>query len=508
MLGRTVGEWAVSPDSCPELAQLVTAINERNVEAYNSGVAALDVARAEQDAERRLGKLVRTLQSVHPQLADLLATSAADQEWDARIRDLPAAWAWSKAQQFVQRWRNAAEERRLANEFDQVEDRIRRVTEEIRYNFTSKSNLYGLLSARSGRDAVVRLREHFRCMPEIINWSSRQFYGEEGLPGLVPLREWTANDLKPLRVEFVEGAVAEGRSQTKRNRIEAKRIVEQLVECLNNPRYAHKTFGVIALQSAAQVKLLDLEIMAATTPEQREDHKIRVGTAPNFQGDERDVIFLSMVVADPPNAQSAQMWQQAYNVAASRAKDQMWLFSSVKRTDLKHNDLRASLMNYMLDPPSVFGPSPSLDSVSATQPCEPFDSLFEQRVFREIKRRGYHAVPQYRVGSRSLDLVVVGAGGRLAVECDGHYWHTSPSQQVSDARRDRELRRMGWDVVRIRESEYEFDPARELAPLWARLAERGIHPRDDEGTSNGRAEWNPVDLSEDEAPSSEQEVLS
>jgi very-short-patch-repair endonuclease len=115
-------------------------------------------------------------------------------------------------------------------------------------------------------------------------------------------------------------------------------------------------------------------------------------------------------------------------------------------------------------------------------------------------------VPQYRVGSRSLDIVVVGAGGRLAVECDGHYWHTSPSQQVSDARRDRELRRMGWEVVRIRESEYEFDPVRELGPLWARLAERGIHPRDDEVTSNGHAEWNPVDLPEDEAPS-EQEVL-
>lgn len=633
-LGEVVRGLAALPDSCPELAALVTAITDRDIEVYQAGLASIEVARVEQEKERRLGALYRTLRSVHPQLADLLARTARDPEWDRRVVDLPGAWAWSKAHQFVQKWRNADEERRLVAEFDQVEDQVRRTTErlaaaralhacmarmsdtharalrsyrehmshvgggggrkasefrkaaraamekakdavpawvvplpnlldniaatrdsfdvvivdeasqvglenlfllwmaprvivvgddkqctpgqtrmgkidelfsrlkehlgdldhEIRLHFTSKSNLYGLLSARSGKDAVVRLREHFRCMPEIINWSSSQFYGEEGLPGLVPLRERKTTDLNPLEVVFVENAEIEGRAQQKRNRIEAKRIVEQLVTCLADPRYEDKTFGVIVLQGYGQVRLLDLEIMAATTPEQREDHKIRVGTPPNFQGDERDVIFLSMVVADPPHLQAAQTWQQAYNVAASRAKDQMWLFSSVRPPDLKPGDLRASLMNYMLAPPSVFGPSPSVESVSATRQCEPFDSLFEQRVYREIKQRGYYAVPQYQVGSRSLDIVVIGAGGRLAVECDGHYWHTSPSQQISDGRRDRELRRMGWDVVRIRESEYEFDAERELSALWTRLVERGIHPGDHERTLNGLTEWTPVAL--------------
>jgi very-short-patch-repair endonuclease len=636
-LGRTVGALAELPDSCPELATLVTAIADRDVEAYGHGLAAVAVARAEQEDEQRLGALYRTLEAVHPQLADLMAATADDAEWDVRVRELPAAWAWSKAQWFVQAWRNADEERRLVAEFDHVEDQAWRVTEklvaakalyacmarmsdtharalrsyrehmshvgagggrkagefrkaaraamakakdavpawvvplpnlldniaahrdsfdvvivdeasqvgienlfllwmaprvivvgddkqctpgpgrmgqleemfsklgehladidqEIRMNFTAKSHLYGMLSARSGKDAVVRLREHFRCMPEIINWSSTQFYGENGLPGLVPLRERKGTDLEPLRVEFVANAYIEGRNQQKRNPTEAKSIVDTLVECLGDPRYADKTFGVISLQSGAQVKLLDHAIMAATTPQQREDHKIRVGTAPNFQGDERDVIFLSMVVADPPHLQAAASWQQMYNVAASRAKDQMWLFSSVAQADLKRGDLRRSLMDYMLSPPSVFGPSPELAAVSETRPCEPFDSLFEQRVFREIRRRGYHAVPQYRVGSRSLDIVVVGEGGRLAVECDGHYWHTSPSQQISDARRDRELRRMGWDVVRIRESEYEFDPARELGPLWTRLAERGIGPEFRDDTATDRSEWTPVELLND-----------
>jgi very-short-patch-repair endonuclease len=631
-LQSKVATLAGSPNSCSELGILLQAVGERDLEAYRKGIDAVDIARRDRTDELRRAQLARTLRAVHPQLFELIERTAADPAWDARLGDLPAAWAWSKAEQYMLTTRNADEERRLGVEFDQVEDEVKRVTErlagvqalqaclarmtdthamalrsyrehmshvgagggsktreyrkaaraamhkakgavpawvvplpnlldniaavrdsfdvvivdeasqvgleqlfllwmaprvivvgddkqctpganrlgqieplfaklqehlgdmeeEIRMNFTAKSNLYGLLSARSGKDAVVRLREHFRCMPEIINWSSSQFYGEESRPGLVPLRERKATDLEPLKVVHVDGAYTEGNGTSRRNPTEAKRIVDQLATCLADPRYNGKTFGVVVLQGTGQLKLLEHEINAAISVEDREKRRIRVGIPPTFQGDERDVIFLSMVVAEPPRAQRAQLAQQGYNVAASRARDQMWLFSSVRLTDLKPDDLRASLMGYMLRPPSVFGQSPSLDDVSENKPCEPFESLFEQRVFREIKSRGYHIVPQYKVGTRRLDLVIVGRGGRLAVECDGHRWHTSTTQQVSDARRDRELNRMGWDVVRIRESEFEFSVGRELAPLWARLEEREIYSGDVvEGVVR---DWAPVEL--------------
>ena len=264
---------------------------------------------------------------------------------------------------------------------------------------------------------------------------------------------------------------------------------------VSNLNTGSKTFGIVVLQGGTgQIKLLENKINAAISPEERQDRAIHVGNAPNFQGDERDVIFLSMVVGEPPNAQYWTGARQTYNVAASRAKDQMWLFTSVGLDQLKPDDLRASLLGYMKKPPAVFGKSPALEAVNATQPCDPFDSLFEQQVFREIKQRGYHVVAQHKVGSRSLDLVITGDGGRLAVECDGHYWHTSPGQQVSDARRDRELRRMGWDLVRIRESEFEFDSVRELTPLWRRLEERGIHPHAAPPDTDG--EWTPISLPE------------
>jgi very-short-patch-repair endonuclease len=302
----------------------------------------------------------------------------------------------------------------------------------------------------------------------------------------------------------VEGAAIQGRESRQRNEAEARELVRQLACCLDDPAYAGKSFGVVVLQSfTGHLQMLQHLINEFITPEQQQQRRIRVGTAPNFQGDERDVIFLSMVVAQRPHKATSTLYRQMYNVAVSRARDQLWLFTSVGLDQLAPDDLRASLMGYMLDPPSVFGPSPELHEVSATSPTKPFGSLFEQQVFRKIRERGFHVVPQYPVGRRNLDLVVVGRGGRIAVECDGHYWHAHLEAQVNDARRDHELARMRWQTVRVRESEFAFDPDRELASLWRTLDDKGIRPGD--VSRAGASGWTPVNLPDEEPTVTEDE---
>ncbi|WP_165550044.1 AAA domain-containing protein [Kribbella speibonae] len=374
------------------------------------------------------------------------------------------------------------------------------VDTDIRRLYTPKSNLYDILSARSGKAGLIRLREHFRCVPEIITWSSKQFYelGETGTSGgLIPLREREANALPPLQVTVVPDAHIEGAGDRRRNRLEASMIVDTLAQCLDDPAYVGKSFGIVVLQSVkGHLQLLEHLVNQRIAPDVRQERQIRIGTAPDFQGDERDVVFLSMVVAETPAKATAEPFRQAYNVAASRARDQLWLFSSVALEDLKPGDLRTSLMAYMLQPPSAFGMSPAVEEVSETARVMPFESLFEQRVFREIRGRGYHVVPQYPVGSRRIDLVVVGDGSRIAIECDGHRWHTSAQDQANDARRDRELGRMRWRTVRIRESEFEFDRDHELAPLWQLLEDQGIRPQAAEPVDTN---WSPVELDDEMA---------
>jgi very-short-patch-repair endonuclease len=378
--------------------------------------------------------------------------------------------------------------------FDRLDTLLADVPAAFRSGFEPQSNLYELLSARFPQ--VIRLTEHFRCMPEIIGWSSKQFYDNR----LEPLRQFGTDRLDPLQVVFVEGAYTEGRDTNIRNPIEAKHIVERLHQLLADPAYVGGTIGVIALQGTGQVRLIESMIVESIDPAIREQRDLQVGTPPQFQGDQRDVILLSMVITTPGRALTSRDDQRRFNVAASRARDQMLLFTSVRPDQLKSIDLRRSLLGYMQNPPSWQEPMPALDDVREDVRQRPFDSLFEQRVFLQLRQRGYHVIPQYPVNDRRIDLVVVGAGGRLAVECDGQAWHTSPAQVNEDLEREHDLRRLGWRFWRIRESEFCFDPGRALQPLWQELDRRGIKPGpapNDRG--QGRiSDWSPIDLPDDE----------
>ena len=85
------------------------------------------------------------------------------------------------------------------------------------------------------------------------------------------------------------------------------------------------------------------------TPHQWDERRLRVGTPPDFQGDERHVVFLSMVVAPDQNiaAMTRTEYRRRFNVAASRAQDQLWLFHSRTVDTLRPTDLRHSLLTYL-----------------------------------------------------------------------------------------------------------------------------------------------------------------
>jgi very-short-patch-repair endonuclease len=380
--------------------------------------------------------------------------------------------------------------------YDRLDEYLADVPEYLRLEFTPKSNLFSLLSTRFG--SVVRLREHFRCMPEIIGWSSAQFYSDAPL---IPLRQFGADRLLPLRTTYVSGAYTDGSSSTLTNQVEAEAIVKQIQLCMMDPAYDGKTMGVIALQSAAQVRLLDDLIDVAIPSDQREKRRLRVGTAPDFQGDERNVIFLSMVVAGSEKITSMTQrdWQRRFNVAATRAEDQMWLFHSTTIDKLKSTDLRRSLLSYVMSPPQVFGGDQHLDLRWDSEKREPFGSKFEQRVFLKIREKGYFITPQFEVNGRFIDLVVSGAKGRLAVECDGDYWHSSRDDQMADLDRQLELERAGWRFVRIRESDFNRNPDKSLEHLWTELDRRGIHPNDLRPQDAPASEsWSPLGLTIEE----------
>jgi very-short-patch-repair endonuclease len=363
----------------------------------------------------------------------------------------------------------------------------------MRATLTPRSSVFSTMRTRFGQ--VIRLREHFRCMPEIITWSSQMFYGDAPL---VPMRQHGADRLQPLRTTYVPAAFTEGQDAQLHNVVEAEAIVDAVVGCLEDSAYDDRTLGVVVLQGRAQVDLIREALFRRVDPETWERRKIRIGTPPDFQGDERHVVFLSLVTA--PNHQRASQTrldaQRAYNVAASRAQDQLWLFHSVTSDQLRPDDLRSQLLTYMTSVP-VAAAAAMPDDVSDDERHPSFDSLFEQRVFRRIQQRGYHVTPQVEVNGRRIDLVITGSQGKLAVECDGDTWQSSPEQVASDFARELELRRCGWHFWRVRESWYLLDPEAALADLWLVLDNRGITTTRIEGAV-AESDWRPGALSAEE----------
>ncbi len=344
--------------------------------------------------------------------------------------------------------------------------------------FSPNRSLFDIASGLAGSRGQLMLKEHFRCMPEIIGFSNEYFYQGR----LQALRQYGTDRLAPLRTFYVADGMLAGRGQKAVNRAEAEQLVEQIVHCCADSAYDDRTMGVVTLQSGSQQTLIEDMLSERLSFEEREERRIRVGTAAAFQGDERDVMFLSAVYApfdtdgEPrrPGPFSSEAYQQAVNVAASRARDQVWLFHSFVQTDLGETDLRRHYLDY-LGRPHQEQDGTGLAEVPADERVEPFDSLFEQRVYRALRERGYRVLPQYPAGGYRIDLVVEGGTRRLAVECDGDAFHTE-ANAADDAARQRELERVGWTFVRIRGSRFFRDPEQALQPLWKQLEEMGIAP--------------------------------
>src|SRR5207244_3485394 len=128
-----------------------------------------------------------------------------------------------------------------------------------------------------------------------------------------------------------------------------------------------------------------------------------------FQGDERDIIFLTMVSA--PRADGKRLWPMTsekhfrrFNVAASRARDQAWLFHSVSLADINPQCVRYKLLEYYTNPNVATTEVGETDLETlkrhlqnaykgANSPPKPFDSWFEVDVFLRIVDRGYRAIP-------------------------------------------------------------------------------------------------------------------
>jgi very-short-patch-repair endonuclease len=228
----------------------------------------------------------------------------------------------------------------------------------------------------------------------------------------------------------------------------------------------------------------------------------------NIQGDERDVILISVgygktvegYLAHAFGPLSGEGGERRLNVLISRAKLRCEVFANFTGADIELERTRArgvAALKLFL----TFAETGNFglgESVS-----DEHDSEFEAQVCRRLRSLGYDVKTQIGASGFRVDLAVSDPEkpGRfvLGIECDGAQYHSSRSARDRDRLRQQVLEAHGWVIHRIWSTDWYLRPEEELKKVEAAIAGARAEWRERDEQAAGRSKAVPLSFaSEDE----------
>ncbi len=323
--------------------------------------------------------------------------------------------------------------------------------------------------------AGLMLRWHYRSMhPSLIEVSNHEFYGDDLV--CPPSPERPRRDFG-LSFVHVEGEYDRGR---RRNNPREAEIVGQKV--LRHAReYPDRTLGVVALSVAQRDTIRDrVEFMRTEHPEldafcrEAGDEPFFVKNLENVQGDERDVIFISIGYGKDASGYMSMSFgpvsgdggERRLNVLFTRARQTCRVFSTIRHGDIRLDATRHAgprvLKRFL-----KFAETGELDVPIVTG--GEMDSPFEEAVAKALQGHGYRVAAQVGSSRFLIDLAVYDPDdeGRflLAVECDGARYHSSSWARERDRLRQAVLEQKGWKFHRIWSTDWFYNRDVEVRKL-------------------------------------------
>ncbi len=359
-------------------------------------------------------------------------------------------------------------------------------------------SILGLFVARGLPQRM--LRWHYRSRHQsLIAVSNSQFY--ENKLFIVP-SPYTEEAGMGLRFHYVEKGVFESGTSNS-NPIEAKKVATAILEHIqSNPELS---LGV-ATFSVSQRKAIqdELELLRRLNPQYEDFFHAHPGepffikNLENIQGDERDVIMISVGYAR--NAQGylamrfgplgSQGGERRLNVLISRAKRRCEVFASITDEDI---DLeRAKGVGVLAF--KLFLQYARTGRLSMSTPSgRPMDSVFEEQVAAALQAKGYQVHPQVGIAGFFIDLAIADPElpGRylLGIECDGSAYHSSRSARERDRLRQAVLEDHGWIIHRIWSTDWFQRPEEQLQKVIDAIenAKGELNSRAEHKSLNSRA---------------------
>ena len=355
-----------------------------------------------------------------------------------------------------------------------------------------------ILDVLSAALPIRRLTWHYRSRDErLISFANTQMY--DGALVTFP----GTSDEAVIRLEVVDGSapVQPGQEAIESTQAEVDRVVQLiLTHARTRPG---ESLGVIALGVKHATRIGDALRIALTDGlgvgvgdffDEDRAERFFVKNLERVQGDERDAIILSIGYGKTPHGRVLHRFgplnleggERRLNVAITRARRRMTVVSSFTAADLDPTRLKArgavmlrDFLVYAAHGGAQAAP-PALDRADSSgefdavgqdvMPRAPLDPLIADLAFR-LQSEGLVVYPGYGTSAQRLDLAVEDPHrpGRvlLAVESDGLRYAAMSSTRDRDRLRVEQLRRLGWEHVRVWSTDLFRDPARDVARVTA-----------------------------------------
>jgi hypothetical protein len=309
------------------------------------------------------------------------------------------------------------------------------------WNYRTHSLLDVVNGALPSQDDVVLLDEHYRSLPQIIEFSNRRFYGDALR---VMTRRPDTIGARSVELKKVHGK----RQKAGYNTEEADAIITEInkiarVEAKKPPN-ERSTIGVLS-PYRDQVNYLTRTLATKLKSKVLQDHDITVGTAHTFQGDERDIMLLSFC-ADPTSHRSTVTFlnnENLFNVAVTRARRRQVLFTGLDPRQLPPGHLLGEYLSYAAD--CLDGENPDEFKRGGT--------TYEHGLAEALAERGdYTVYLGYPVAGFSVDLVAQRGNQALAIACDGDPERSLTNDHaltLDSVPGQAILERAGWRVHRV-----------------------------------------------------------
>jgi len=350
-------------------------------------------------------------------------------------------------------------------------------------NAAKVGEMESVLSLCEARGLASRmLRWHYRSRdPSLIQVSNAEFYNDDLVLPPSPLQ---MDPNYGLCFTKVAGVYDKGGKRD--NRIEGEAIVRRVADlAATRPDIS---LGIVTFSSAQKSLITELlEIERRANPvlneflREGQSESVFVKNIENVQGDERDVILIS--VGYGPTIAGGRLTSMSFgpvnleggerrlNVLFTRARIRCEVFASFDPGDIDVSRSKSDgvrILKRFLD--FANGTYLSADSASDTGA----DSPFEEDVAEVIRSLGYIADPQVGSAGFRIDIGVrhpERPGTYLmAVECDGATYHSALWARERDRLRQEVLEHLGWNFHRIWSTDWFYRRNDEIIRLREALA--------------------------------------